>query len=225
MMLKIDSQLKAAFPELRVLTCEIRDVKVVKWNSELESFEAELMEQGRKQYSLESLKDLPTVRAYRDFFWRVGIDPTKNRPAAEALIRRILRGGTIPNINTLVDAYNLASIKTEIALAAFDLDRLKGGLLMRFAEGGEEFMGIGMQKPMVLQGGEIVVSDSEKLVAVYPHRDADNTKVTEQTKNIVLMVCGVPGIREETLRNAERVTIEYITRFCGGQAGQGAADD
>ncbi len=220
MMLKIDSKLESTFPELRTLTCEIRDVKVVKRSSELESFAAELMKQVKKQYSLEALKDLPTVRAYRDFFWRVGVDPTKNRPAAEALIRRILRGGNIPNINTLVDAYNLASIKTEIALAAFDLDRLRGDLLMRFAEEGEKFMGIGMQKPMVFQGGEIVVSDSEKLVAVYPHRDADNTKVTEKTKNIVLMVCGVPGIREENLRNAKQVTLEYITRFCGGQAGQ-----
>jgi DNA/RNA-binding domain of Phe-tRNA-synthetase-like protein len=220
MILKMDSRLEAAFPQLRALICEIRGVKVVKRSSELESFKAELIKQVRKQHSLESLKDLPTARAYRDFFWRVGVDPTKNRPAAEALIRRILRGGTIPNINTLVDAYNLASIKTEIALAAFDLDRLKGDLLMRFAEKGEEFMGIGMQKPIVLQGGEIVVSDSEKLVAVYPHRDADNTKVTEKTKNVVLVICGVPGIPEETLRNAKQVAIEYITRFCGGQVVQ-----
>ncbi|MDH5664470.1 MAG: phenylalanine--tRNA ligase beta subunit-related protein, partial [Candidatus Bathyarchaeota archaeon] len=156
-------------------------------------------------------------RAYRDFFWRVGIDPTKNRPAAEALIRRVLGGKVIPNINTLVDAYNLASIKTEIALAAFDADRLKGGLLMRFAIKGEEFLGIGMEKPMVLQGGEIVISDGEELVAVYPHRDADNTKVTMKTKNVVLLVCGVPGIGEETLQKAARVALEYLTRFCDGE--------
>jgi len=215
--LKIDSQLKARFPELMVLTCHVKGVRVDKRNVELEKFEEELMKQVREQYDLESVKSVPVFRAYRDFFWRVGIDPTKIRPAAEALIRRVLAGKAIPSINTLVDAYNLASIKTEIALAAFDADKLEGSLVMRFAEKGEKFLGIGMEKPMVLQGGEIVVSDDEKLVAIYPYRDADDTKITEKTKNVTLVVCGVPGIGEERLQMAAKVALEYITRFCGGE--------
>ena len=217
MNLKIDAQLKTRFPDLTVLTCNVKDVKVEKQNVELEKFKEEIMKQVREKYDLDSVKNLPTFRAYRDFFWRVGIDPTKNRPAAEALIRRILGGRTIPRINTLVDAYNLASIKTEIALAAFDADKLKGELLMRFAEKEEKFLGIGMEKPMLLQGGEIVVSDSEKLVAIYPYRDADSTKITEKTKNVMLLVCGVQDIGEETLQNAAQVALEYITRFCAGE--------
>ena len=53
----------------------------------------------RKNYSLDGLKDEENIRAYRDFFWKLGIDPTKIRPAAEALIRRILGGKEIPRIN------------------------------------------------------------------------------------------------------------------------------
>ena len=217
MNLKINVQLKTRFPDLTVLTCNIKGVNVEKQNFELEKLKEEIMKQVREKYDLDSIKNLPTFRAYRDFFWRAKIDPTKNRPAAEALIRRILGGRTIPRINTLVDAYNLASIKTEIALAAFDANKLTGDLLMRFAEKGEKFLGIGMEKPMLLQGGEIVVSDSEKLVAIYPYRDADSTKITEKTKNVMLLVCGVPGIGEETLQNAAQVALEYITRFCGGE--------
>jgi DNA/RNA-binding domain of Phe-tRNA-synthetase-like protein len=162
MKLRIDVQLKTRFSDLTVLTCNIKDVKVEKQNAELEKFKDEITEKAKEKYDLNSVRNLPNFRAYRDFFWRVGIDPTKNRPAAEALIRRILRGRTIPRINTLVDAYNLASIKTEIALAAFDANKLTGDLLMRFAEKKEKFLGIGMEKPMLLRGGEIVVSDSEK---------------------------------------------------------------
>ena len=217
MTLNIESHLQKSFPDLKVLTCLIRGVNVEKRNVEFERFKQEVMKQVRDQYDLDSLRNLSTFRTYRDFFWRVGIDPTKNRPAAEALIRRVIGGKTVPNINTLVDAYNLASVKTEIALAAFDADRLKGDLLMRFATEGEEFLGIGMEKAMVLQGGEIVISDDEKLVAVYPHRDADNTKITMKTKNVVLLVCGVPGVEEETLQKAAQVAVEYITRFCNGE--------
>ena len=214
---RIDTQVKTRFLELTVLACNIEGVKVEKRSIELEKFKNEIMEQVREKYDLETLKNLSTFRAYRDFFWRVGIDPTKIRPAAEALIRRVLGGRSIPHINTLVDAYNLASVKTEIALAAFDADKLKGDLLMRFAEKGEEFLGIGMEKPMILQGGEIVVSDDEKLVAIYPYRDADSTKITEKTKNVTLLVCGVPGIEEKTLQDATGVTLNCIVRFCNGK--------
>ena len=90
---------------------------------------------------------------------------------------------------------------------------------MRFAEEGEQFYGIGMDKPLILKGGEIVVSDEEKLVAIYPYRDADNTKVTEKTENVTIVVCGVPGIPKETLENASKVAQEHIARFCDGKKG------
>ena len=217
MSLKIDFKLKTRFPDLNVLTHHIKGVHVQKRDNELENFKVEVMRQVRDDYSLDSVKDHPTFRAYRDFFWSIKIDPTKIRPAAEALIRRIIAGKTLPRINTLVDAYNLASIKSRIALATFDADKLEGDLLMRFAEEGEQFIGIGMEKPLILKGGEIVVSDEEKLVAIYPYRDADNTKVTEKTENVTIVVCGVPGIPKRELENASQVAVEYINRFCGGE--------
>jgi len=216
MSLKIDSELKTAFPDLTVLTLHINGVQIQKRGAELEKFKVTVTEQVRNEYDLDTVKDHPTFRAYRDFFWSIKIDPTKIRPAAEALIRRILAGKTLPCINTLVDAYNLASIKTRIALATFDADKLEGDLLMRFAEEGEQFSGIGMDKPLILRGGEIVVSDKEKLVAIYPYRDADNTKVTEKTKNILIVVCGVPRIPRQELEKASDVALEYVTRFCDG---------
>ena len=216
-MLKIDSEVKAGYPGLDVLTYRLANVAVENKNLELEKFKDELIKEVKGKYTLDSLKDAPTFRAYRDFFWRVGIDPTKNRPAAEALIRRILRDNLIPNINTIVDAYNLASIKTEIALAAFDIQELQGNLVMRFARRGEKFLGIGMERPIDLEGGEVVISDDQKLVAIYPHRDADRSKVTEKTRNILLLVCGVPGITMDVLARAATVAVEYITRFCDGE--------
>jgi DNA/RNA-binding domain of Phe-tRNA-synthetase-like protein len=216
-MITIDSELKARFPDLTALVLNIDGVTIKKKDDKLEKFKLEVMNQVKEKFDLKSVKDHPTFRAYRDFFWSVGIDPTKIRPAAEALTRRILAGKKLPCINTLVDAYNLASINSGIALATFDTDKLEDDIFMRFAEEGEQILGIGMEKPLILRGGEIVVSDQEKLIAVYPYRDADNTKVTENTKNVTTVVCGVPRIRKETLERASDVTQEYVIRFCGGQ--------
>lgn len=217
-MLKVSRELEARFPGLSALVAHIEGVRVERSDERLRKFMEQISEETRNQYNLESLKDVPVLRAYRDFFWKVGIDPTKTRPAAEALIRRILLGKPIPTINNLVDAYNLASIKTCIALAAFDRDLLKGELLMRSAGKGERFLGIGMQEPKELVGGEIVVADGEKLVAIYPYRDAEQTKIASSTKNVLLLVCGVPGIELDTLAKAGEIAIEYVTRFCGGKA-------
>jgi len=164
----------------------IRGVRVEEESEALEKFKETVATEVRKRYSLETIKDysLETIkdedvfREYRDFFWQLGIDPTKKRPAAEALTRRILQGKSIPReksiprVNTLVDSYNLASIKTGIPMGAFDLDRLDGALTLRFADG-EEFLGIGMEEPIVLRD-VLVVSDEKKLIAMYPYRDADD---------------------------------------------------
>jgi len=217
MWLKVDPGLRGRFPGLKAKILRIEGVRVEREDAELERFKEEVIKRVRARWTLLQLREEPIFRAYRDFFWRIGIDPTKVRPAAEALIRRVLRGRPIPKINTLVDAYNLASMETAIALAAFDADRLGGELLMREARVGEEFLGIGMEAPRRLRGGEVVVEDGEKLIAIYPYRDAEKSKITLQTQRVLLMVCGVPGIVEEALEEAGQVALDYVTRFCGGK--------
>jgi DNA/RNA-binding domain of Phe-tRNA-synthetase-like protein len=216
MWLDISQELGSKFPGLMALVLRVRGIEVKKQDSSLEEFKAEVTERAKDRWKLDQLREHPVFRAYRDFFWRFGIDPTKTRPAAEALIRRLLRGRPLPRINTFVDAYNLASVETATPLAAFDEDGLAGDLLMREARDGELFLGIGMNKPVALGGGEAVVDDGEKLIAIYPYRDAEICKITRVTSNVTMLICGVPNIDEDTLINAGRVAVEYTTRFCGG---------
>lgn len=144
---EIEPSLRDRFPGLHVIVEYVDGVRMEESGAELQEFKEALCGEVKRKCSLESLKDVSIFRSYRDFFWKVGIDPTKIRPAAEALVRRILADKPIPMINNVVDSYNLASIKTEVALAAFNRDELRGGLLMRTAESGERFHGIGMNEP------------------------------------------------------------------------------
>lgn len=213
-LLEIDENVRMRFPTLKAILHAISGIAVEKNNPELDEFKESVYSRVRERYNLDSLPQVPIFRAYRDFFWRVGVDPTKIRPSAEALIRRILAGKSIPSVNTLVDAYNLASVETGVALAVFDLSRVTGNMRMRFANNGEKFLGIGMQDPMTLRGVEVVVSDEERLVAVHPYRDADYSKITLEARDAVLMVCGVPGVDDSVLEGAEKMTVEYIMKFC-----------
>lgn len=116
------------------LACRLAEVSVKK-EYDLDPLVREVS--GRLRLSKEGLKDHPVVRAFRDFYWRIGIDPTKTRPASEALARRLLGGQGIPKINSLVDAGNLASVETMIPIGVYDFDKVMGGLTLRFAREGE----------------------------------------------------------------------------------------
>jgi len=218
MSLKLDQRLSSKFPGLSARIKYILGVRIEERRPELEEFRRGIIDEATKRWNVEELKDNSVFRSYRDFFWKVKVDPTKTRPAAEALLRRVLRGNPLPTINTLVDAYNLASVSTSIPFGAFDTDKMRGEPLRREASPGEAFLGIGMDKPIQLVGGEAVIQDDERLIAVYPYRDADYSKVTTSTRNLLLMTCGVPGIGDAQLGAAEAVGVEYITRFCEGTA-------
>jgi DNA/RNA-binding domain of Phe-tRNA-synthetase-like protein len=209
-------ELNSEYPGLNARLITIKNVTVERSKPELEDFKKEVYQKIRSRWNLEELKNHNLFKKYRTFFWSLGIDPTKIRPASEALIRRILRGREIPRINTLVDTYNLASIVSGIPLAAFDNTKLKGELLMRKAEPNEVFLGIGMEKPVNLKGNEIIIQDPEKIIAIYPYRDADYSKIISSTEEVLLMTCGAPGITEQDLREAEFTAVKYITRFCNG---------
>lgn len=218
MPLRPGPELAADFPGLEALLFDVTGLLVESTNDALTASIDERVTTYRRTYAIGTLKDEPRLRAYRDFFWRVGVDPTKIRPAAEALLRRVIQGKPFPRINTLVDAYNLASMETRIALAAFDKAKLRGELRMRRARPGETFLGIGMDAPATLTGAEVVCEDAERLVAIYPYRDAAASEVTSDTRAVRFFVCGVPGISDEALREAASVAGDLVTRFCGGEA-------
>lgn len=206
------------FPGICVGEGDVRAVRIASGHSGLEVRKEEVAREVRSRYTLEQVRDDPVFRAYRNFFWSIGVDPTKTRPASEALVRRVLAGKALPVINTAVDAYNLASVSFGVPIAAFDADTLSGDLGMRFASEGELFRGIGKEKPVVLKGNQVILTDREQIIAIYPYRDSDATKVHMGTSNICILTCGVPGIGRETLRKTYRVCVAFLEEYTGGTA-------
>jgi DNA/RNA-binding domain of Phe-tRNA-synthetase-like protein len=214
--MKFSQEVLNAFQGICVAEGDIRSVQIAKESPLLEALKMEIIQEIQSRYSLDQVKDDPVFRAYRDFFWSVGVDPTKTRPASEALVRRVLSGGKLPRINTAVDAYNLASVRSGIPIAAFDADTLAGDLTLRFARDGEHFLGIGMEKPVVLQKNQVIMTDVEQIIAIYPYRDSDTTKVTLDTRNIRIITCGVPGITRDQLIGAYALCAGYLEEYAGG---------
>jgi DNA/RNA-binding domain of Phe-tRNA-synthetase-like protein len=213
--LEIHRNLQEKFPGLAAQIIKFKDINIETENNELEEYKKEIQNKIKAKWNIEELREDPIFRAYRDFFWKLGIDPTKIRPAAEALIRRVLKDKPIPKINTWVDTYNIASIETAIPIASFDADLLSGKLFMREANKGEKFLGISMKKPVLLKGGEALIEDGERLVAIYPYRDAEYSKVTLETRNVHMLMCGAPNITLKKLNESSTISQNILNRFCG----------
>jgi DNA/RNA-binding domain of Phe-tRNA-synthetase-like protein len=81
------------------------------------------------------LSEVPSLAAWRRAFRAFGVDPTAYRSAAEALLRRLTRQGSIRSINTLVDIGNLVSIRYGLPVAVFDRRSITDGLTVSLATG------------------------------------------------------------------------------------------
>ncbi|CAM5773464.1 hypothetical protein LMIY3S_04187 [Labrys miyagiensis] len=102
--------------------------------------------------------DLPEIQAWRRTFAKMGLKPTQYRCAAESLLRRVRKEGSLPSIHPLVDLCNALSLAFAIPIAVFDLDKVDGVLQVRPATGAENYETFAgeVEHPAI---GEIIFAD------------------------------------------------------------------
>jgi DNA/RNA-binding domain of Phe-tRNA-synthetase-like protein len=105
------------------------------------------------------LSELPSLAAWRRTFRAFGVDPTGYRSAAEALLRRLTKQGSLPSIDALVDLGNLVAIRHALPVAVFDQASTVGGTTVRFATGAERFHDLGSGSIETPEPGEVVFVD------------------------------------------------------------------
>jgi len=93
----------------------------------------------RRRYDLKNLAQHPTVAAVRAGFKAVGCDPTRYRPASEALLRRILKGDPIPAIHPLVDFNNCLSATLAVPCCAAAEGSFTPPVTLRAGQAGEAY--------------------------------------------------------------------------------------
>jgi DNA/RNA-binding domain of Phe-tRNA-synthetase-like protein len=178
----------------------------------------ELVKSLRSRYTLESLKSDPTFRAYRDFYWSIGIDPTKVRPSSEALVRRCLRG-SFPRINTVVDAGNIASAYTGIPIGLYDMKRTTPPYRLTLSSGGETFNPIGGKSEVLPKGIPVLVDSAGTVMHLYPHRDSVETAIREDTSHVFVLGAGVPGVEKMKVVESVKKVVELLSAagwsYCG----------
>ena len=138
------------------------------------------------------LSELPTLMAWRGVFRGFGVNPTKYRSAAEALLRRLTKQGDIPSISTLVDLANLVSIRYALPVAVFDQRGVVGGTTVRRAHGGERWQDLGASEAEHPEPGEVIFADDDELVSArrWCWRQSRASAASDDTKEILVTIEG-----------------------------------
>lgn len=173
-------------------------------------------ERYQRELTTESLKDMSGIQATRRVYKACGKDPSRYRPSAEALIRRMLQGKQLYQIDTLVDLINLASIAYGYSIGGFDADRFVGDTLtLGVGREGEPYEGIGRGQLNI--AGLPVYRDAEGGVGT-PTSDHERTKITLQTTHILTLVNGYDGREEQVLANARYIQ-ELLRKYAASDGG------
>ena len=157
----------------------------------------------RQTLTTESLKEITSIAATRSVYKACGKDPSRYRPASEALIRRALQGKELYQRDTLVDLVNLASIAYGYSIGGFDADKFVGDTLtLGIGREGEPYEGIG--RGMINIHGLPVYRDAEGGVGT-PTSDHERTKMTIDTRHLVVLINGYDGNEQRVRENAEYI--------------------
>ena len=175
-----------------------------------------LEDKFRNELTTESLKELSGIAATRRVYKACGKDPSRYRPASEQLIRRMLQGKELYQIDTLVDLVNLASIAYGYSIGGFDADKFVGDTLT-LGVGKEEEPYEGIGRGMLNIAGLPVYRDAIGGVGT-PTSDNERTKMTLQTTHLMVLINGYDGNEERVADNA-RFIQELVRKYSQSDGG------
>src|SRR5437899_1005248 len=138
----IDAKLKAKCPRT-ALGCVTAHVKAgaspAALLQEMKMRENEIQKLPFPRGVLESMQVETTRKAYK----ALGKDPARYRNSAEALLRRVVAGKGLPEINAVVVVINLVSVESRLPVGVDDMGYVDGELVFLAGREGETYKGIG----------------------------------------------------------------------------------
>lgn len=194
--------------------CVILELSDLKIKRRIKSLRREIKEEVAAM-DLDALMARPHVQAYQELLERYD---QGQKHSVQNLADIVRREGKMPNINALVDVYNLYSLREGLVMGAYDRKAIRGKLLYEVATGQEHFYPVKGQDPEPIQPGEWVIKDAHDMVVTrVASKQAEAVAVSTDTQSCAMCIQGNPQTSLEDLqRVAEQMAAEIVER-CGGQ--------
>ncbi|MEK7539301.1 MAG: phenylalanine--tRNA ligase subunit beta [Patescibacteria group bacterium] len=116
------------------------------------------------------------------------------------------------SINNIVDAANIVMFDCGQPTHAFDLDKIKGGIMVRDAQAGEEIVTLD-NKEIKLKNFHLVIADSKNVLALAGIKGGKIAEVDENTKNIIIEVANFDPMSVRKTAQALNIFTDARKRF------------
>lgn len=207
--ISIDQQFKKLVPNL-TLGAVFAKVQMAKNSPPLWKEINRHIKKLQSEITLAALYDVPQIKALRDAYKAIGKDPTRYRGSQEALVRRILQGKGLYQINTVVDINNLISLETLHSVGSYDIDNLKPSVVFRIGKPGESYKGIGKE---IINVADLPVFVDEIGPFGSPTSDSERAMITLNTKKVMIVIISFTG--KERLKGQLQRTINLLCDYAG----------
>jgi DNA/RNA-binding domain of Phe-tRNA-synthetase-like protein len=213
----VDEQIFEMFPRLHIGVLVVSGMNNRGTQKELWDMMEERQRHVRREFTSNTLSQHPRIAAWRNAYSAFGAKPKKYKSSVESLYRMALKGVKIRPINTIVDVYNCISLKHMVPAGGDDMSRVEGNIRLTLASGNETFRPLNSAETEVVKPGEVVYRDSvEVLCRRWNWRECDKTKMTEATRNVILVVEGLPPVSREEMQNILMDLHYLVAKYCGG---------
>lgn len=185
MELKIEKEFADRLPAYRVILMEC-NVTNSETSLSLKEDMDKLADDIAGKYKVEDINKRQPIAATRQAYKLCGKDPNRYRPSQEQLMRRIVRGLGLYNVNSLVDTGNILSLETGCSVGCFDASKIQGDILtIGIGKPGEPYEGIG--RGVLNIEGLPVVRDAVGGIGT-PTSDNERTKIELDTTRLVMTI-------------------------------------
>ncbi|MCZ6804316.1 MAG: phenylalanine--tRNA ligase beta subunit-related protein [Proteobacteria bacterium] len=196
-----------------------KNIRNRKSDQSFNDFQQQMFSELIPELSKEMLKNDPVLEGYRVLRAKLGLSRNKYTCSSEALLKHLLKKNTLPQINLLVDIYNLFSVKTHIFIGAHELGIINHPLDFKLTNGDELFIPMGSDEPIEISKGEYAYIDGgNEVLCRLDHRQCHKTRISESTRSCLLIVQGNPNTTREQINSATEELIKLVNKYCGGDA-------
>lgn len=179
----ISTEVQQKCPNLR-LGCLSFDIGYSSSSEVLQNHIQTVCNQLQDSYTTAEITQIPTIKAARAAYRALGKEPSRYRLSAEALLRRIVKGKGLYQINTAVDILNLISIQTGYSIGGYDSNKIEGDILLRKGSATDDYQAIGKGAYNIENLPTLV--DAKGAFGT-PTSDSTRTMFTEKTTAFMLV--------------------------------------
>ena len=210
----VDRKVFNLFPDLKIGVICCKNIDNSKENNKIKELLSAVSRDIKQNIEGVELCEYPIIRNWRDAYKKFG--EKNNRSSIEALIRSIANGREIPNINSLVDIYNIISLKHELPCGGEDIDKI-GDMQLTTSDGTETFLPLGSDVTENPNIGEVIYKFGDNVICRnFNYRESDLTKLTKDTKNAILCIECIDKNDYIKLEQATEELSTLVKRYLGG---------